>query len=205
MKRLIPLLLLLLMPMNLFAQDTEENDLDETQIHQQLRSLRDRMLEAYQQRKVDALLSDVEQQVVITWQNGERNLSHQEFLDFYDKMIGGDSSVVKEVTSDFEVGGESVLYGTDTAVAYGTCVDHFELSSGSSFDLHSKWTATVVKENETWKVASFHISSDIFDNPLMNTAKSWLVYAAMGGGLIGVVIGLVLGLVFRKGPAASES
>lgn len=183
------------------AQETEPPPVQAdvtAETHDELRALRDRMFAAYEARDMNTLLNDVADDVVITWQNGERNLGHEEFLAFYDRMVNGDNPVVKDMSSQFDVDDLSLLYGDDTAVAYGTLRDTFALTDGSEFTLDSKWTATVVNENDAWKVASFHVSSNIFDNPILGFAQSWLAKAAIGGGIIGLVIGLILGRATKR-------
>ena len=175
---------------------------DDEQIHAALRALRDRLIVAYEKRDMDALLQELVDDVVITWQNSERNEGHQEFREFYDRMMNGDSRVVKDISSTVEVDADSVLYEDDTAVARGTLSDKFSLADGSEFTLNSKWTATVVKKDDQWKVASFHVSANIFDNPMLDTAKAYLGSAALIGsvlgGLVGLLLGWILGRMFRR-------
>ena len=200
MKRILALLLLSAIATGAWGQDevSSSDPAATEQIHEQLRALRDRMLKSYEARDVDALLKDVEPNVVVTWQNADRNLNHAEFLEFYRDMVGGESSVVKEMSSNFVADGESLIYGDDTAIAYGTCTDHFVLSDGSELDLTSKWTATAVKTGEDWKVASFHMSSSIFDNPVLSAANGWLVKIGIIGGVIGLIVGFVVAYLICK-------
>ena len=172
-------------------------------IYKELRALRERMFAAYEKRDMDALLNDVAPDVVITWQNMDRNVGHEEFREFYDRMMNSDNGVVKNISSTFEVDGVSFLYGDDTAVARGTQADTFTLNDGSHFTLNSKWTATVVRQNDGWKVASFHVSSNIFDNPILDVAKGWLMKAGIAGGLIGLFVGLIIGRATKRKPAVS--
>jgi len=171
-------------------------------VHEQLRALRDRMFAAYEERDVDKLLQDVAPDVVITWQNADRNLGHAEFREFYDRMMNGENSVVKDISTKFEVDDLSVLYGEDTAVARGTQEDRFSLNDGNEFTLLSRWTATVVRQDDQWKVASFHVSSNIFDNPILSTATGWLMKAGLIGGIVGLILGLVIGRMTKR-PSAS--
>ena len=171
-------------------------------IHEQLRALRDRMFDAYEKRDLDALLTDVSPDVVITWQNADRNIGHDEFRAFYNRMMNPENGVVKEISSKFEVDGLSYLYGNDTAVARGSQADTFTLNDGSHFTLNSKWTATVIKQNDSWKVAGFHVSANIFDNPILDVAKGWLMKAGIAGGIVALIIGLLIGRATRKRPAA---
>ena len=181
------------------GQQAEEPDIDvvtetpDQQTHDELRALRDRMFAMYEKRDMEGLLADVAPDVVITWQNADRNEGHEEFLQFYDVMMNGDNRIVEDVSSEFSVDELSTLYGEDTAIARGTLVDHFRLTNGRDLRLDSKWTATVVKLDGAWKVASFHVSSNIFDNPILSYAQSWLIRVGLIGGLLGLVCGLVIG------------
>jgi ketosteroid isomerase-like protein len=168
------------------------------EIHEQLRALRERMFSAYKERDMDALLTDVASDVVITWQNADRNRGHDEFRQFYDRMMNGENGVVKDISSTFEVDDLSLLYGSNTAVACGTLSDEFTLNDGSHFSLNSKWTSTIVRQDEQWKVASFHVSANIFDNPILDVATGWLLKASLGGGLLGLVIGLLIGRATKR-------
>ncbi|MCA9239599.1 MAG: nuclear transport factor 2 family protein [Planctomycetales bacterium] len=168
------------------------------QIHAELRELRDRMFAAYESRDLDGLLADCAEEIVITWQNGERNVGHQEFRDFYDEMMSGDNAIVEDISTEFAVDDTSILYGGDTAVARGTVDDRFVLASGSEFLLKSKCTATVVRVDGTWKVASFHVSASIFDNPILDAAKGSLVTVGVIAAVCGVLLGLVVSWVLRR-------
>jgi ABC-type Fe3+ transport system permease subunit len=96
----------------------------------------------------------------------------------------------------------SDLYGP-TALAYGKSRDHFKLTSGLSFEVNSLWTATLVKEDNQWQVTSFHASTNLFDNPLLNAAKDLTVWVGVLAGLGGLVLGYVLArLLGRRRPAA---
>jgi len=170
----------------------------EEQVHDELRILRERMFEAYEKRDLDALLEDCSEDIVITWQNGDRNLGHDEFRAFYTKMMSGENAIVKDISTTFAVDDTSILYGEDTAIARGTVNDRFTLANGSEFLLRSKWTATVVQVEDSWKVASFHVSASIFDNPILEKAKNSLVFASGIGALAGLVVGMLLMRLMRK-------
>ncbi len=166
---------------------------EESPIHNELRQLRDKVFAAYESRNIDALFEHVHPQVVATWQNSTRARGHAEVRNFIDEMLSGKQPVVKDVKSTLTVDGMSVLHGESTAIACGDILDKFTLSSGTSFDLNSKWTASVVKIDGRWQIASFHVSSNLFENPILNAAKSWLITLASIGGVIGLFLGLLIG------------
>jgi len=64
---------------------------------------------------------------------------------------------------------------------------------GKEFEFHSRWTATLVKENGRWLLASYHVSLNALDNPLINSAKKSLIWAAVGTGVAGLLVGLLIG------------
>lgn len=170
----------------------------ESPLHDELRKVRDDAFAAFEARDIDALLQHVHPQVIATWQNGFRARGHAEVRKFIDDMLNGDQPVVKDVKSTLTVDGLSVLHGDETAVACGDIIDKFALTSGSTFALNSKWTATLVKLDGRWQVASFHVSSNIFDNPILGMAQSWLVIVSAIVGAITLIVGLIVGRIFFR-------
>jgi hypothetical protein len=165
----------------------------ESPIHDELRTLRDKLFAAYESRNIDELLHYVHPEVVATWQNGTRVRGHAEVRNFIDEMLSGKMPIVRDVKSQLTVDGLSVLHGQSTAVACGNIADQFELTSGSTLKLESQWTATVVLDQGAWKVASFHVSANLFDNPVLAAAKSWAGLLAAGTAVGGLILGWLLG------------
>ena len=72
-------------------------------------------------------------------------------------------------------------------------------SCRSTFTVDGVWTATLVKEDDAWKIASFQSSAGLFDNPLLTMAEGWIVKAAGIAGVAGLVIGaLAIALLKRN-------
>jgi hypothetical protein len=90
------------------------------------------------------------------------------------------------------------LYGGDMGVSFGHVVGQYTLL-GKELEFKSRWTATLVKENGKWLLASYHVSFNALDNPLLNAAEKSLIWVAAGTGVLGVLIGVFLG---RRKPAA---
>ena len=59
--------------------------------------------------------------------------------------------------------------------------------------MKGRWTATLVRENGRWLIGSLHVSTNIFDNVLLNLAKKYGVRAAslalVAGGILGWLLG----------------
>jgi uncharacterized protein (TIGR02246 family) len=173
------------------APGVREEAPQENPIHDELRALRDEALDAFQKKDIDRLLASLHPNVVAILQNGEVCRGHDGVRKFHNRMSEGDDRTVVSQTTDFKVDELSTLYADDTAISHGTITDHFVLRNGMEFDLVSKWTATLVKENDRWLVASFQATTNMFDNGVMDMMLTWNSVKMGGGGLLvgGVVVG----------------
>jgi len=154
--------------------------------------LRDRMEKAFQANDVEALIKELGPDAVITWQNGTRNVGAEEFRAFYKKMMDGADSVVKEIKTIRQLEGTPVFYGDSTAIAHGNIKENFTFRDGDEFTLESKWTAALVKTDDQWQVVSYHVSADAFNNPMLTTAKRYLITFATVGAIFGFLAGVLI-------------
>lgn len=168
---------------------------DENPAHEELRALKRNAEGAFNKGDLDGLIKYVDKSVVATWQNGEVTRGHEGVRSYYEKMLTGKQSIVSDLKTEITVDDLAQLYGPDTAVSSGAMAQHFELRDGIVFDLNSRWTATVVKNDGQWKIAAFHVSANLFDNPILAMAvrkTAWWV----GG--IAAAVGLIIGLVVMQ-------
>ena len=142
---------------------------------------------------------------MVTWQNAERCVGHEQIRDYYNRMMVGEDRVVRSAKNNMKVSKLSYLYGDDAAIAYGTLDDEFELMNGDILNIHSNWTATCVKKDGRWLLASLQFSVDMFDNPVLDTAASWLVKAAVISGIIALIAGLFIGRSLRQRSPIAEA
>ena len=170
---------------------TEERTGQNAIAHRELRALRTELFDAYENRDIEQLLVNVHSDAIITWQNGETNRGRQDLREFYERMLVGEDRVVQSLTSKLTVDDTSIIHGGDAAIAFGSIDDHYRLTDGTDFKLQSRWTATMVKQENRWVVASFHISANLFDNPILEMAKSYLLYVGSIAALVGVLLGAV--------------
>jgi ketosteroid isomerase-like protein len=158
----------------------------------QIDELRQGVVKAFNARDVDSMLRYVEPDVVVVWQNAEVNGGQQAVRDFYNRMIV--QGVVKSVSFNPTVEGRNCH--DNTCVSYGNLQDEFTLNDGTVLPLHSRFSAALTKTGGTWKLASFHASTNVFDNPVVHQAAHKTgIYAGVGGVLLGLVLGLLL---FRR-------
>jgi ketosteroid isomerase-like protein len=160
--------------------------------HDALRALRDQGLAAVSGGDFDALAEHVHPNVVLTVENGTVVRSKDGLRDFYQRTLAGPNAALEGFTvSDFEVDELSILYGDDTAIAFGSANLEYRPRGGEPLREKARWSATMVRENERWLIASFHTSVDFTTSQLMDRAISMTMKYAGG---IGAVVGLGLGI-----------
>ena len=87
--------------------------------------------------------------------------SPHEVKAYFEQMTKGPNRIVEKSTIAPEADALSLLYNdSQTAVAYGHSNDHYKLTDGTEFDQNTRWSATLVKKDGQWKVASVHISDE---------------------------------------------
>lgn len=197
--KLLFVLLFLCLP--LCAQAPVASSADDEASHKALRELRDAMVNALNKGDVDALIPHLHKNIVFTAMNGEVCRGHDALRAYFNRMMKDQGHIVESLHVNPTVDQLTDLYGGTSGVAYGSSVDHYKLTDGHEFDIHARWTATLVKENGSWQIAAYQSAANVFDNPLLEKAKSSLYYGAGGAGLIGLVLGLLIGR--RRGKSSA--
>lgn len=157
--------------------------------HNELRALRTEVIEAITKEDFDNVIRHVHTNAVITWQNNDVCRGHQGLREFFNRMGKDTFKGYKIPPTPEEL---TILHGGTTGVSYGQTVAQYKLL-GKDVELKSRWTATVVKENGRWLLASYHVSMNVLDNPLLNAAKSGLFLAAGAALASGLIVGILLG------------
>ena len=166
--------------------------------HSELRAVRDGLLAGMNKGDIEGQLVYLHTNVVVTWHNAEVSRGRDGVRKYLDRMLNGPSKVVEKFGATVNVDELSILYGGDTAIAFGSAQEHFTLAGGRSFDFTGRWTATMVKDGGKWLVASLHTSDNIFDNPLLNVATKALWWVGGGTLLAGAFGGWLLGRRRRR-------
>lgn len=188
--------------------ESEQKPVKENPAHEELREVKKGMEEAFNKKDLDALLKYVHKDAVVTWQNGEvsrghageTKVGHKGIKEYYDRMLSGDKSILSKVEAKPDLEEFSILYGDPptTAVAYGKLKDKYYLRDGTTIDMDSRFSATLVKEDGKWLIVSFHGSADVFNNAVMKMAITkvmWITAGAVGLGalLVGLIVGRLMG------------
>jgi ketosteroid isomerase-like protein len=178
--------------------------------HAELRQLREALTEAVLAGDVDAQLALTDENIVTTWQNSRVARGHDGLREFLNDMTAGGDDVFQGYTVRPTADDLSILHGGNTAIAYGSSVPHYRYL-GMEFDLENRWTATLVNSDGQWKVAAYHVSANVADNPILDAARRSLWMAGGIGAAIGIIVGLIGGMSLQRrrqprvGPAGNEA
>lgn len=166
--------------------------------HDEIRKLRDDILAALQRGDIDAVLPHLHPNVVFTPMNNEVARGPQGVKAYFQKMMTGPDRRVAEMRLNMEVDRLTDLYG-DTGLAFGSSNDFYRLASGPSFNVPTRWTCSLVRENGRWLITSFHSSANAFDNPILARQKRATALPMAGLGIVaGLASGLLLGALLWR-------
>jgi len=165
--------------------------------HNELRLLRQHMEDAMNARDIDSILEGVADDVVFTTMNDDVVRGKENIRAYFEKMMNGPDARVKDVKTKFEVDELTILYGepngTRFGVAYGHSEDEYTLADGTKFQVQPRWSATMVRDDESWKIVNFHYSVNMFDNPVVDKAMGKIAMIGSGALVLGLLIGFFLG------------
>jgi ketosteroid isomerase-like protein len=168
--------------------------------HEQLRALKNGAQDAFNRlgasgsrEHLDKLLEFVSDDIVLVAMNGQTAVGKQGIINYFTRTMTGPARTVQSVHHEFEVAELTKLYGSDTGVSYGTTKGRYVLTGGMNFEVNANWTATLVRQNGKWLLASFQFGPSIFDNPVLNQAIRWLYWGAAIAGVVGLAVGFTLG------------
>ena len=183
MKRMLIVLLVL------FTQQLPANT---EASHTELRQLLSGIENAINNEEYNALSQYFSKEMKVTAINQEFLSQHSDIVPYFEKWFGKNGKIKKleiKLTADKK----TKFYSDTIGVVYGTGEEKYILSDTRKFDMITRWTATVIKENDgKWRILTLHIGTDFLDNPLLNTIESSVKFF----GILGLVVGLLLGLLF---------
>jgi len=161
--------------------------------HNELRALRNGLLEAMNKGDIDRELTYLHTNAVVTWHNAEVSRGREGVRAYYTRLTSGPNKIVDKFSAEINVDELTLLPSENTGISFGSSIEHFKLTTGRSFDLKGRWTATLIKEGGQWLIASLHVSTNIFDNVMLDVARKYAVRAVVisivAAGLVGWLIG----------------
>jgi ketosteroid isomerase-like protein len=153
--------------------------------HDELRKMRTDVIQAIEQQDIDRVLTHLHPEVVVTWQNGEVCRGHAGVRDFFERMGKRAFRGYKVPPTPSEL---TIMHDGDAGISYGKAVGQFQLL-GRSYEFTNYWTATMVKHDDKWLLAGYHVSWNALDNPLLTGCKRALYIVAPLVLLAGMIFG----------------
>lgn len=160
---------------------------EDKQDHDKLRALLATFTEAFNTRNLDPLLPQLHPSFTVTMVNQDVVTSPAELKGYLDKQFSGPSALLRDVKIKPEADVSTVFLTGRIGVNRGHSVDTYTLKDGRVVTLNTRWTATMIKDGEMWKVLNAHIGLNAIDNPILDGMDKlrWIwTAAALAAGLV---------------------
>ena len=184
------------------TQDAKTEDtptpesVDTKAIDAELDKFRDDLFHAFNTGDYPAMLEKYcHKDIIATWQDGTTSEGHAGVIAEFDKL----KQFIDKMTVDATTDKRLILNDGNLVISSGEMKDHYVLGRGPSVNLNSRWSATLIKEEDRWLLVSFSASTNAFDNEVVSlylTGQKYTVSAAAG--LIGIGIGLLLSRIMNR-------
>lgn len=146
-------------------------------------------------QNIDRMLAQMDDNATVIWLNAEVSRGKAAIKAYYQRMVGGENAILKKYLTKAKLSAPAKFYG-DIAVADGTTADEFFPWKRGVFKFNSNWSGTMAKIDGRWKLVSLHLSTNVFNNPLLDEYKEMIWYigtGAFGAGLVLMYLCALLG------------
>lgn len=166
--------------------------------HAALRSLRDKLATAINHQDMNALSSCFAKTFTFTTLDQRVATRPEQVKAIYNELFQGPGAIISSLKSEPQADELTRFLDDHTGIAEGSSKETYVLKSGKSIDLTVRWTATVVKEADGWKVAAAHVGMNPLDNPLLTATNAFWKKVCLGSILGGLLLGVILGRFSRR-------
>jgi len=166
--------------------------------HEMLRTLKAKVTTALNSRDFDALASCFAKEFVLTGVDQTVVRSMDELNEYYSRTFEQPDSLLTSIEVQPAASELTQFIDENTGVCYGASTDTYTLRTGGTAVMNSKWTATLVKEDNEWRIAAVHAGTDILDNPILNQSISMGRILAGSGFGVGVLLTLLSVFLIRR-------
>jgi len=189
-------LLVLLLATGLSTSVAQEPD---HEIHEELRALLHGIEQAINEERYEDLAQYFDPNLRATTINQEVILSPEEIVPYFNRWFGP-GGILKKLDMKLTADALTELYCDKTlGVVYGGGEEDYRLSDKRSFDMKTRWTATVIKDDDgRWRVLTIHIGTNFLDNPLLARTEGALMTVGIAGGIVGLLVGGIAGFWIRR-------
>ena len=178
------------------AQAAEEVD---AEIHNELRQVLKVIESAINSGNYDEMQPVLSERIRATPINQEFLSSRADVTRYFNKWFGKDGYLAKLEIRFAPDALTELSADKSWGLVVGSGVEKYVLRDGRPYELQTRWTATMVKEEDgRWRVRGIHIGTNFLDNPILGEAERALSKAALGGLAGGLLAGLVTGWLFGR-------
>src|SRR5215475_6407727 len=164
----------------------------------QLRAMLAEFEAAINAQSVERMIAEMDDNVTVIWLNAEVSRGKDEVRAYYGRMVRHEKAILNKYLTRATIGAPAKFYG-DVAIAEGSTADEFYPIARGFFTLDSRWSTTVVKNAAgEWKIVLLHLSSNVFNNPLLDEVKADIVKGAVGGFIAGLMLMFVVMRLRRR-------
>jgi hypothetical protein len=173
------------------------------EIFAELDSFRDGLFTAFNQGDYKAMLEKYcHKDVIATWQDGTTSKGYDGVVAQFDKLSKFIKKMMVQPTTDMRV----VLLDGKMVISSGNMRDTYDLVRGGQGLAHppaqvalgSRWSATLIREEDRWVLVSFSASTNAFNNEVITLYRKRERYLSAGiAGLVGLIVGIIIGLLIR--------
>jgi len=178
------------------APQVEERKQD----HDALRALLAKATQALNTRTLDSMAGALHPGFTIITVDNQKIVGLDALKKYYASLFDGPNAVLTKLEAK-PVADELTRFVDDTTgVVYGASDDTYVFKDGETRTMKTRWSATVAKDGDAWKLVNVHFSANAFDNPLLDAAKAYAQKMAIIAGVVGLVVGALLMALLRRRP-----
>ena len=155
--------------------------------HEALRALLQQVKDAVNGNDLDALAPLLAPGFVVTLVDQTVITDLLALKDYFRRNFTGDGALLEGIAIDPRASVLSQFIGERTALDYGESADTYTLRGGHKLLMHSRWTATLVKNGERWQIQALHAGVNMLDNPILRAAQHQAYAWGAGGFLAGAL------------------
>lgn len=187
----------------LFCSGTTSASTGTEQDHQALREVLTGLEQAINTEKYGDLARYFHKEMRVTTINQEILSSPGEIAAYFDKWFGP-KGYLKKLHITLTADDLTEFYANGRmGVVRGKGVEDYILSDTRTYRMETRWTATVIKEeNQGWRILSLHIGTNFLNNPILGEAEGNLIKSAVGGAAVGTLLGAAIMWLFKRRRAA---
>lgn len=179
---------LLLFPPALSTADGQETVVDESAIDAELDAFRADLFRLFNEENYQQMLEDhCHPGILCTWQDGTSSTGHAGVIAEFDKLKQFIRRMQVHPTTDRRL----ILNEGRVVISSGEMHDDYALARGLTVKLKSRWSATLVKEDDRWSLVSFSVATNAFENEVIDL---YVKNAKYSSGALAGIAGLIAGV-----------